>query len=147
MKVILIKDIKNVGKKDDIIEVKDNYALNFLIPKQYAIAYNKANKKQHDAKQAAIQAAHLEKQTAALALKKVIESLNLVYSLHKFNDHVAHRVSVKKILSTLEQEHQLILNKKQILLKQALSKAGNYEIKIKLYGNISALLKITVDLN
>lgn len=145
MKLILIKDDPKLGKKNDIIEVSDNYAAFYLIPKKIAVVCNVKNKKILDDKLSEIKASTASALLEAEELKTKIEKISLNFTLHSFHSKLAHRISSKKIEKVLLDKYKIEINKKQILLKNPLSKEGLHHVKIKIFKNVVADLKIQIN--
>ena len=81
MKVILLSDVKKVGKKDQIIEVSDGYAMNFLVPQKLAVPYTDRNIGQLEAHKAKAKAEDLARKEAAIANKVILEAGELSLTL------------------------------------------------------------------
>ncbi len=145
MKVLLIKDVKNLGKAGEIKEVKDGYGRNFLIAKGFAkLATDeviKAYKKemQERAKQEEKERKELEE------LKNKIESLSITIA-HKAgaNGALFGAITNKEVAQALK-EKGIEIDKKHINIHPPIKQAGDYEIDIKLGHGIHAKLKLTVE--
>jgi len=144
MKVILLQDVKNVGKKNDVLEVADGYAKNFLIKKNLATIAN--NEKLNENKQLK-NAQDFHKQVElenAKVLAKEIEKITLEMSL-KFgeNGKAFGSITSKEVAEELE-KHNISLDKKKIILKDAIKSAGSFECVAKVHPEVSAKFKIKV---
>lgn len=144
MKVILLKDVKGQGNKNDIIEVNDGYARNFLIKKGLAIeatatAVNEVNqKKASDARRKMI-----EEQEARELAKKLNGMTVTVGVRCGESGKVFGSVTPKEIAEEFERQGYSI-DKKKIVLKDTIKNVGLYEAEIKVYANISTKVKIEV---
>ena len=144
MKVILLQDIKGVGKKDQIINTSDGYAKNFLIPKKMAVEATKVNlnrlEKQHaDAAEKA--QAELEE---AQKLGKEIEEKTIKISVKVGNNgKLFGAVTNKEIASALKEQFNIDIDKKKIVV-EPIKAVGNSEAVIKLHPQVTAKLKISV---
>ncbi len=145
MRVILTKDVKGQGKKGDIINVNDGYARNFLLPKGYAqeADANAVNsvviKKQSEAYHK-----EMEKQEA-LAAKKALDGVSVSLKLKcGENGKVFGSVTNAQISEKL-QDMGYSVDKKKIVLKEAIKSAGNYPVAIKLYPDISAKINVIIE--
>ena len=142
MKVILLKDVKKQGKKDDILDVSDGYAENFLIKNGYAIQVTEKNienvKKENDAKKQEEQKLSQEAEN----LKKELEKLTLVFKVKTGEqDRVFGSISPKQIKEELLKKGYKI-DKKQIELSTSLQSLGFHKVNITLYKEIKAELKV-----
>ncbi len=133
MKVILLKDIRKLGKKDDVVEVSDGYARNFLIKNKSAIAYTKGSAKvlDHQMEERAKQEAQLKKE--AEELKEELKSVTLEFSLSAGkNGAVFGSVSSKQIVEALSKKGYKI-DKRKLQMDQSISSLGTTRVKVDLY--------------
>lgn len=145
MKVILLCDIKGQGKKDQIINVSDGYARNFLFPQKKAIpADAKATselKSKEDAKQYKIS----EDTKAAEALAEKIGKIQLDFKMGHGNDgHLYGSVTSKDIAEALKKELGVDVDKRKITLKESIRAYGSYTVEIKLYMSVTAKFQVNV---
>ena len=145
MKVILLQDIKNVGKKEQIIEANDGYARNYLFPKKLAIEASKDNlaklqaKKQSEAnkKQAEIE--------ANKELAKRIEKMELTIKAKAGeNGKIFGGITSKEISAELKSQHNIEIDKKKIVLKETIKTLGRFSTEIKFGDGVSAKLTLNV---
>lgn len=145
MKVILLADIKGVGKKDQVINASDGYARNFLFPKKLAVEANnenmaklkaknesKAYKKEMDIKEAKAVKEKIEK----LTMKMVVKAGE--------NGKIFGGVTSKEIAENLKKEYSIEIDKKKVLLSETIKNIGIFTVDIKLYEGIIAQLKLNV---
>ena len=143
MEVILLTDIANLGHKDDIVEVKQGYGRNYLIPQGYAILATKSAKKilAENIKQKAHKEAKLREEAMELAAK--LEGINLsiatkVTSTGKIFGSV-NNIMISEGLA----EKGFEVDRKKILVKD-IKELGNYTAEIKLYRDVKATVNFEV---
>ena len=145
MKVILLEDIKGVGKKDQVINASDGYARNFLFPKKLAVEANnenmaklkaknesKAYKKEMDIKEAKAVKEKIEK----ITMKMVVKAGE--------NGKIFGGVTSKEIAENLKKEYSIEIDKKKVLLPETIKNIGTFTVDIKLYEGRIAQLKLNV---
>ena len=144
MKVIFIKDVKGQGKAGDIIEVKDGYGENFLIKNGYAVAYTKRSREILDINN---KNKALEEQAEIKRCEKIKKELKdrvLTFKVKTGKqDQVFGTISTKQIANELEKIGYKI-DKKKIVLDDAISSLGYHEVKINLHKNVVGI--VTVEL-
>jgi len=145
MKVLLIKDVKSLGKAGEIKEVKDGYGKNFLIGKGFAKhATDEVIADWHEQKRLAAEA---EAQEIAdlTALKEKLEALEVTVSKKLGNTgHLFGAVTKDDIAKALEEGHGIVIDKKHIETKKPIKMTGKHEVDLKLGHGIHALLHIDV---
>lgn len=145
MKVILLSDIKNVGKKDEILNANDGYARNFLFPKKLAVEATPDNlKKLKDKKDSEAHKKELDKQKAKETAEK-INKLELVLKVKAGeNGKIFGGITSKEISEELKKQNNIEVDKKKIVLSETIKTLGRFSVDIKLYEGISA--KLTIDI-
>ncbi len=145
MKVILLDNIKGVGRKDDIIEANDGYARNFLIPKGKAVEANNTNLSKLRAKQSSNEhKLELEKQEAE-KIKAKLSNLTLEIKVRAGeNGKIFGGVTSKEIADSLKSQHNIDIDKKKIVVKETIKQIGIQNIEIKLFPGIVGNLKIKI---
>lgn len=135
MKVMLTQDVKGQGKKDQIIEVSDGYARNFLLPKKLAIiadakAVNEAKNKEASNLHK-IEVAKNEAKQIADRLSKTVVKINESAG----NDNRLYgAVTSKDIAERLHKDYGILVDKKKIVMNESIKTFGTYKVEIKLYG-------------
>lgn len=143
MKVILMQDIRNVGKKGQIINASDGYAKNFLFPKKLAILADTQNLNELKAKQASEQ--H-KKELETEEAKKIAEKIKKIDIIIKAkigeNQKLFGSITSKEISENIEQTLKIKIDKKKINLKEPIKSLGEFPVEIRLYEGVT--LKTTV---
>ena len=145
MKVILLQDVKSQGKKDQIIEVSEGYARNFLFPKKLAApADAKAITDAKNRKDSHKHKIELEKQDAR-ALAKTLSELTVKITADAGNDGRFYgAVTSKDIAEALKNQGNVEIDKRKIELDAPIKAFGTYRVDIKLYQGISGKLTVMV---
>ena len=145
MKIILLQDVKSVGRKGDIVEVNDGYAKNFLIKKGLA-EIGTANKINDNLQRKASAAARKEKERQEmLALSKTLMGKCVdVHIRCGENGKIFGSVTNKDIVDALVTAGYPEIDKKKVVIKDVIKNLGTYEIEIKLYANITTKININV---
>lgn len=141
MKVILLADVKKVGKKGEIKEVSDGYARNFLIARNLAVAASNDSMKvlaKQNADEAARQA---ELKAEAEALSAKLATMTLEFKVNSKNGVVFNSVSTKQIQEALKQKG-ITIDKRKIIDNQPITSLGYSNIKIELYKGVIGTIKV-----
>ena len=145
MKIILLQDIKSVGKKGEIIEANDGYARNFLLPKKLGVEANSKNlndlklQKSNEEKIAAEQLKEAQDLAKELESKEVILSIKAGEGGKTFG-----AVSTKEIAQAAKDQFGFELDKKKIVVDDAIRTVGTHVVKVKLHPKVTADLKVNV---
>lgn len=146
IKVILLETIKGVGKKEEIVEVKDGYANNFLFPQKKAIIANEQNLnklKQKNEKIINNDKRELEKATK---LKAEIEGKVVKLKVKSGdNGKIFGSIGAKEIMQEIENQLKLKLDKKQMPSDSRIKSLGNHTLQLKLYKDIKASIVLNVE--
>ncbi len=145
MKVVLLQDVKAQGKKDQIVEVSDGYARNFLFPKKLAVpadakVINDIKSKQSSAKHRE----EVEKENARALARKLSETTVKVTAEAGTDGRFYGAVTSKDIAEALKAQFAIEVDKRKILLDAPIKAFGTYKIEIKLYADISGKLNVKV---
>ncbi len=145
MKVILLTDIKGVGKKDEIINAADGYARNYLLPKKLAVEANTENMtKLNNKKEAASFKKDVEKQNAEELAKKLKGIMLKLKVKAGENGKIFGGITAKEISENLKSQYNFVIDKKKIELKETIKTLGEFNVSIKLFEGVVASLKIQV---
>ena len=145
MKVLLIKDVKSLGKAGEIKEVADGYGKNFLIGKGLALQAKNEVLAKHNAEQKRAKAKEEEDIANAKELAEKINSTKLTIR-HKVgaNDQLIGSITNKEISEELEKQFSIMIDKKNISIDNKIKHIGIFEVSCKLGHSINATLKIDV---
>ena len=145
MKVILLKDVKNVRKKDEIVEVSDGYGRNYLLRNKLAVlASEKAMEILSDQKKQQQQFLE-EKKQEAIALKEKIEKIVLTFQIKSGKDgKLFGSVSTVKICELMQKQYNIALDKRKFIDKENITSLGTYDLKIELFKDVIATVKVKV---
>ena len=146
MKVILLQDVKPHGKKGDIVDINDGYARNFIIPKKLGVEANSANVndlKLQKANQEKIAAKQLE-DAKELAAKLEDLKVNLKITTGE-GGKTFGSITAKEIAAELKKQHNIDIDKKKIVLNDAIKSIGQFSVSVKLHTKVSANLSVNVD--
>ena len=145
MKVILLCDVKGQGKKDQIVEVSDGYARNFLFPQKKAIAADAKATSELKSKEASKQFKQSEEKKAAEALAAKIKEITVEIKMeHGQDGRLYGSVTAKDIAEELKKMLSTDIDKRKIVLKDAIKAYGNYSVEIQLHPEVSAKFTVKV---
>ena len=145
MKVILTQDVKGVGKKDQILEVNDGYARNFLIPKKLGVQVSTANLALLKSKQDSRDFKKQEEKKEAEQIKEKLEKIRLDIKVKSGeNGKIFGGVTSKEISDVLKDKYSINIDKKKIELKETIKIVGITTVDIKLFEGIIGKVKVNV---
>lgn len=145
MKVILLQDVKSLGKKGEIVNVSDGYARNFVLPKKLGLEANAKNMNDLKLQKANEEKKAKEQLEAAKELAKTVESKEVTVKMRSGEGGKAFgSISSKEIAEEAKKQCALELDKKKIQLPEPIKALGAYEVNIKLHPKVSAKLKVKV---
>ena len=145
MKVLLLADVKGQGKKDQIVEVSDGYARNFLFPKKLAVVADAKVMSETKSKEEAKQFRLKEEKAAAKALCEKLATLTVTVTATAGADgRLYGSVTAKDIAEKLMAQHKIEIDKRKLVLNENIKTFGTYEIDVKVYPEISGRLKVKV---
>ena len=145
MKVILLEDVKKLGKKDEIIEVSSGYARNFLIPNKKAIVADNVNLNKLEGKKS--KESHLKELSLehAKKIKEIIEKEVLViYAKKGKDDRLFGTITSSEIAKELKKKYDVDVEKKKIIVENAIKIVGEYVVTVKLEQGVIADLKVDI---
>ncbi|MEE0965459.1 MAG: 50S ribosomal protein L9 [Bacilli bacterium] len=143
MKVILLQDVKKVGKKGEIVNVADGYGQNFLIKNKLAVLATNSGKEKVAQQKEQERLQDLENKKKAEELKEVIEKLTLEFKLSSGKDGKTFgSVSTKNIVEELNKTHGIKVDKRKFIDARPIQALGYTNMKIELYKGVIATIKV-----
>ena len=145
MKVILTADVKGQGKKDQLVEVSDGYARNFLFPRKLAIlADNKAINEMKNKEASRQHKIDMERATAKEAAER-LSAIVLKFRIGAGADgHLYGSVTAKEIAEKLEKEYGVIVDKRKITIPTPIKAYGSYDLDVRLYTDVTGKIHLIV---
>lgn len=145
MKVILLDNIKGVGKKDEIINASDGYARNFLFPKKLAVEANNENMSKLKAKKQSEQYKKDVNKENAEKIAKKLDDITLTIKVKAGeNGKIFGGVTSKEISEELKKQYKIDIDKKKIILNENIKNLGGFDISMKLFEGVTGKLKVKV---
>ena len=146
MKVILLQDVKSVGKKGEIVEFSEGYAHNFIIKRKLGKEATPANLNDAKLKKANDEKVAAQKLEDAKALSAEIEKLTVVCRIKTGKEGKSFgSVSSKEIAEQMKAQHDVELDRKKIVLDEPIKALGEYKVTVKLHPQVSAALAVKVE--
>ncbi|SHH79825.1 50S ribosomal protein L9 [Sporanaerobacter acetigenes] len=145
MKVILLGDVKGLGKKGDLVNAKDGYARNFLFPKNLAIEATEGNLKVLKEKKKSEAIKKEEEYNKALELKKKLDE-SIVEIKGKAGDggRLFGSITSKDIAEALQKQYKVKIDKRKIVLDENIKTIGTTIVEVKIYPEVVAKLRVKV---
>lgn len=145
MKVILLKDVKNVGKKDQVVEVSDGYGNNYLIPRKLAVLSTSKSLEIRDQQKLDAVLLETKKRTEAEALAKKLEAITLEFVAQTGKDgKMFGSISLKQVEQELKERHKIEIDKRKFVDHDAVNSLGFTRLKIELHKGVIAEINVHV---
>lgn len=145
MKVILTQDVKSQGKKDDVIEVNDGYARNFLFPRKLAIEATNTNMNElNNRKSAANFKAEQELKKANDEAKILNGKTITIYQKTGSGNKLFGSVTAKEIAEAIKTSMNIDVDKKKIIISEPIKALGEYNVEIKLHVNVHVSVNVVI---
>lgn len=145
MKVILLKDVKGLGKEGELVNSKDGYARNFLFPRNLAVEATPVNLKKWEDDREKEAAKKKEEQLSALKLKEELEKLTVVIKAKGgTGGRLFGSITSSDISNELKKQHKIDIDRRKIELKDNIKIVGITEVDVRVYAEITAKLKVNV---
>lgn len=146
MEVILLEDVKTLGKKGDIVKVNDGYGRNFILPKKLGV--EATAKSLNELKQQKATEAHRQQELLeeAQAFGKQLSELYVQVKIKTGdNGRVFGSISTKEIAAALKEQHGIELDKKKMQLAEAIRSVGMHSVPVRLHPKVMSELKVKVE--
>ena len=145
MKLILTQDVKGQGKKDQVINVSDGYARNFLLPKGLAVpADAKAMNEIKGKEESRLHKIETEKAAAKETAAKLEKITVKITGQAGADGRLYGSVTAKDIAEALEKQHGIVIDKRKLTLSEPIKSFGTYNTEVKLYTEITGKVKVVV---
>ena len=145
MKVVLLKDVKNMGKRDDIVNVSDGYARNFLFPQKLAAEATPGTLKEIERKRAAQDAREAELRTEALAKAELLKNKTIVLQVKcGEKGRLYGSVTTAEVAEALEKQHGVKVDKRKIDIGEPIRETGIRTISVWLHSGVTTPMKLDV---
>ncbi|MBE5839546.1 50S ribosomal protein L9 [Butyrivibrio sp.] len=145
MQVILLEDVKSLGKKGQIVKVSDGYARNFVLPKNLGVeaTQKNLNELKNQQKRDSINAQHALEEAQAYGERISKETVQLTMKAGE-GGRVFGSVSSKEIVTAAKQQFGFDIDKKKLQMPEPIKAFGTYEIPVKLHPQVTTTLKVNV---
>lgn len=144
MKIILLKDVKDLGKKGDVVEASDGYARNYLFPRKLAQEGTTSNMHVISAQKESERKVKLKEIEAAQAVAEQIKNKEIIYKVKVGeNGRLFGAVTSKDVVELVKKNFGLDVDKKKIIV-DTIKTIGSYDVEVKLYPEIASKFKLVV---
>lgn len=145
MKVILLQDVKKIGKKDQTVEVSDGYAVNFLFPRKLAVQLSKKSQEVLDSQKEHARQLDEQNRLDAMELAKKLEKIEINIKMKVGKDsRLFGNVSLKQVEEMLANQYGIKIDKRKFIDKGPLDTLGFYKLKIELYKGVIGQINVHV---
>ena len=145
MEIVLLEDVKALGKKGQIVKVNDGYARNFILPKKLGVEATSKNLNDLKLQKANAEKVAAEQLAAAKELAEQIEKVSLTLKMKAGEGGKAFgSISGKEIAAAAADQLKLDIDKKKLVLPEPIKTFGNHEVPVKLHKDVTAKLTVKV---
>ena len=145
MEIVLLEDVKALGKKGQIVKVNDGYARNFILPKKLGVEATSKNLNDLKLQKANAAKVAAEQLAAAKELAEKIEAVSVTLKMKAGEGGKAFgSVSSKEIAAAAAEQLNLDIDKKKLVLPEPIKTLGNHEVPVKLHKDVTAKLTVKV---
>ena len=144
MKVILTKDLKKIGKKDEVVNVSDGYARNYLFPRKLAKEASDANVHILDKKNESERKRKLEEIESAQELAEKLKGKPVKMIANSGdNGRLFGAITTKDIADAIKEQYDMVIDKKKIVT-DTIKQLGAYEVEVKIYPEVSTNINVII---
>ena len=148
MQIILLEDVKNLGKKDEIVKVSDGYARNFILPKKLGVEATDKNLKDVETRKAQEAARQQEIYEEAAEFGRKLDNASITLEMKGGEGgRTFGAVTAKEIAAGIKEQLGYDIDKKKLVLGESIKNAGVYQVAIKLHPRVTANMKVEVRVN
>ncbi len=145
MEVILLQDVKTLGKKGEIVKVNEGYARNFILKKKLGVEANATNLNDLKLQNANKEKIEKEKLDNAKELAEKIADMEIVVRIKTgAGDKVFGSISAKEVAEEVKKQQKIDIDKKKLVLTEPIKTLGTHMVKVKLHPQVTAELKVKV---
>ena len=145
MEIVLLEDVKALGKKGEIVKVNEGYARNFILPKKLGVEANSKNLNDLKLKKANQEKIAAKQLAEAKELGEKLEKASITLSIKEGDNGKAFgSVSGKEISKAIQDQLNLEIDKKKLVLPEPLKTFGTHEVPVKLHKDVTAKLSVKV---
>lgn len=145
MKVILLQNVKNVGKKDQTVEVSDGYAVNFLFPRRLAVQVTKKSVEVLENQQEEARENEAKAKAEAEELAKRLEGITLEFKMKTGKEgKLFGAISLKQVTEELEKQHKISVDKRKFVDKGPLDVLGYWDLRVELHKGVIGKVKVHI---
>jgi len=146
MQVILLKDVKGIGRAGEVVKVSDGHARNLLLPKKLAMEATDSNLNLLKRKKQEIEAQREVDLSRAKELKEQLEKVTITLKTKAGDSgRLFGAITSKDITDVLEKDYNMVVDKKKVVLDSPIKQTGLTEVEVKLFPGISAVCKVNVE--
>lgn len=145
MEIVLLEDVKTLGKKGEVVKVNEGYARNFILPKKLGVEATPKNLNDLKLKKANQEKVAAQQLAAARELGEMLEKASITLSIKAGDNGKAFgSVSGKEISKAIQEQLNLDIDKKKLVLPEPLKTFGCHEVPVKLHKDVTAKLSVKV---
>ncbi|KUO72303.1 MAG: 50S ribosomal protein L9 [Clostridia bacterium BRH_c25] len=145
MKVVLLQDVKDLGKKGELVNASDGYARNFLFPRKLAVEATAGKLKEIEDKRSSQKN---KKENELKAAKELADKLSKVEISFRTkageNGKLFGSITSKDVADAIKAQQKIAVDKKKVILHEAIKAIGTYQVEIKVYPEVSAKINVKV---
>ncbi len=145
MKVVLLQDVKDLGKKGELVNASDGYVRNFLFPRKLAVEATSGRLKEIEDKKSSEKN---KKEMELKAARELADKLSKVEISFKSkageNGKLFGSITAKDVADAIKSQQKIVVDKKKIVLHDAIKTLGTYQVEIKVYPEVSAKINVKV---